>query len=235
MHETRVELERIKSSRRTTQPSLGTCRLEELDGIAGRIVKKNLLSSDAVDDLVPKMNARGAQSSDDGLEVVDLDRKTIPPARLRSRAIWHRLTTASLGVGRTEHEPQLAARQHCKHRRRVHLEMETEMCRVERDRGVDVAHDVSNLNAGHGNDRVRVLSIDVQFLQEPYRLVDALEQAPDWTAEVHPLQSSAIPHTAPIINCQLRCFSARSTAGRVAVHVRAAAASQPVRRPGSDH
>ena len=97
-----------------------------------------MLTSDASDDRVAKVNARASQSSDRRLEIVDLNGETIPPSGFRPGSIRHGPTASTLRIWRAEHEAQLAAREHCKRRCRVHVQMEAEMRGIERNRGIDI-------------------------------------------------------------------------------------------------
>jgi hypothetical protein len=45
----------------TGQARLGYDRLEQLDGITGRVFDNNLLAANAADDLIPEMRSRHAQ------------------------------------------------------------------------------------------------------------------------------------------------------------------------------
>ena len=62
-------------------------RLEQLDGVAVRVFHEHLLATDATDDVVAELHPRPSKSLDGGLQVLDLDNDTIPPARLRLAAV----------------------------------------------------------------------------------------------------------------------------------------------------
>ena len=69
---------------RRSEPRLVARRLEELDGVARRVLDEDLPAADAGDDLVAEARARGAQTLDRRLEVVDLEREPVPAARARA-------------------------------------------------------------------------------------------------------------------------------------------------------
>src|ERR1700735_515244 len=71
------------------QPGLGPDRLEELDGVARRVVNDDLLAADAGDDLVAEPDAASSQFLDRGSEVSDLDAEAVPASRLLHPAVGH--------------------------------------------------------------------------------------------------------------------------------------------------
>ena len=82
-------------------------------------------------------------------QVIDLDRESIPSSRLGRGTIRHRLTTTARLVWDAEHETKGVSLEHRERGRWMHLEGETEMSRIERNRRVRVVDDVSNLNGRH--------------------------------------------------------------------------------------
>src|SRR5262245_10691329 len=124
-------------------------RLEQLHRIPRRILDQDLLTAHTGDDVIAESHTSLAQSRDELREIVHLDRKAVPTARLWHSAVGHRSSAAALRIRHAEDQAQIAARQHRKRRRGMHVEMKAEMRRVKRDRGVDVANDVADLNRGH--------------------------------------------------------------------------------------
>ena len=74
---------RTQSLRRAVELGLGQDRLEQLDGVAGRVVDQDLLAADAGHDVVAEVRARAAERVDERGEIVDLEREAVPAAGLR--------------------------------------------------------------------------------------------------------------------------------------------------------
>jgi hypothetical protein len=73
-------------------------RLEELDGVAGRIVEEDLLAAEAGYDVVAESRTRLAERLNRVFEIVDLEQKAIPAAWLRFATVRHRLGGAAWPV-----------------------------------------------------------------------------------------------------------------------------------------
>ena len=63
--------------------------LKQLDYIAGWVFQKDLRSSRARDDVVPKFETARAQLVDLGLQIGHNQLKTVPAPRHRPLAVWH--------------------------------------------------------------------------------------------------------------------------------------------------
>jgi hypothetical protein len=124
-------------------------RLEQLDGVAGRIVHQDLFTADSGDNVVAKVRSRRPQSRDDFRKVGDLYGKSIPASWFGLRAIRHRLTAAARWVWCAEYETQVVSRKHGEGRCGMHVFMKTKLLTVERNRGVDIVNDVPDLHCGH--------------------------------------------------------------------------------------
>jgi len=68
-------------ARRSAQAGLDDRRLEQLHGIARRILHEHLTAADAVDDLVAARYAGRPQPAGGLLDVGNLDGETVPAAR----------------------------------------------------------------------------------------------------------------------------------------------------------
>jgi len=134
---------------RASQPRLCDRRLEQFDGIAGRVIDNDLFATDARHDVVPQVHAGSEQALNSCGEIIDLYGEAVPPAGLLLPAIGHGLAAAARRIRRAEHEPQVREAQHGERRRRMHVEPEAQVLYVEFNRGVDVADDVPHLNRCH--------------------------------------------------------------------------------------
>ena len=101
--------ERGDDSGTRTQAGLRRRRLEEFNGISRRIFEENLLATDTSDDIVAEVSSRLAQPLNSSGEVVDFNRKSIPPARLGLGAIGHGLSASARGIRGAEDQTQIAA------------------------------------------------------------------------------------------------------------------------------
>jgi hypothetical protein len=132
-----------------TQTRLRHYRLEEFNRVARGVFQENLLATDTGNDVVAEVGARLAQPLYGGGEVVNFEREAVPPARLRSGAVGHGLSTSARWIGGAEDETQIAAREHRKGGRRVHLKLEAKVLRIERNGGLHIVDDIADLNGSH--------------------------------------------------------------------------------------
>lgn len=84
-------------------------QLKELHRIAGRIVNDDLLAADPGHDVVPEVDVGRTKLLDQGLQIGDLNRESIPPARSLMRSIGHRLTASGGCTGGAQYETEIAA------------------------------------------------------------------------------------------------------------------------------
>src|SRR5262245_6569400 len=130
---------------------LRASRLEQLDGVARRILDDDLLAAHARDYVVAEARAPRLEPLHRRLEVVHLDREAVPATGRLLRAVRHGLAASPGGIRRAEHEAKLAPLEHGEGGDRVHDLTETELPAIERDSGVDVVHDVADADTGHGS------------------------------------------------------------------------------------
>src|SRR5262245_2457382 len=107
-------------------------RLEQLHGVAGRVVGERLPSGVRADDPVAEGDAGPGQPGDLGIEIVDQELEAVPAAGCRWRAVRGTLP-CSTGAGRVEEQPEIAAPQHREARSGMHDHLEPEQL-VEVDR-----------------------------------------------------------------------------------------------------
>ena len=118
-----------------------------------------LLPAHASHDLIAKVRSSTTQTFHRGVEVRDLYREAIPAARLGKRPVRHCLTTSGSAARGAENEAKIAQRKHREGRCGMHVLMETELAAVERDRLVDIFHDVPNADRRHaGSPRLSTTS-----------------------------------------------------------------------------
>src|SRR3954465_3945558 len=82
--------------------------------------------------------------------IVELNLNAIPAAWLGSPPIRHGLASAPAAAWRVQQQPQIPPREHGESRARVHLHVEPEVLSVERDRRIDVVHDIADADRSHG-------------------------------------------------------------------------------------
>src|SRR5258707_12702008 len=70
----------VSSVRARLEPRLVNERLEQLHGVARRVVDQGLLAADAGDDVVAELGAGGAERRNEPLDVGHFDRETGPAA-----------------------------------------------------------------------------------------------------------------------------------------------------------
>src|SRR5229473_4011598 len=98
------------STRAGFEPRLVNDRLEQLDGVARRVVDQDLLATDTGDDLVAELRAGCAQGRHERLEIGHFDREAVPAAWFWPAAIGHRLRPTAWrtrATWRTEHKAQI--------------------------------------------------------------------------------------------------------------------------------
>src|SRR5918992_2688223 len=120
---------------------------EKFDGVAGGVLKQDLLAASAADDLVAEVRLRVAQRLDLAGEIVNLKLDAVPAAWLRIAPVGHGLAR-SAGTGLVEQEAQVASRDD-RETGGVKLYTEAEVLGVERDRCVDVINYVTYTDRGH--------------------------------------------------------------------------------------
>src|SRR5262245_12792836 len=106
----------------SAEPSFRDDWLKQLDRVTRRVLEQDLLATHPGDDVVAETRARLAQTLDHRLNIRDFDGEAVPAARLWPPAIGHGLRATARGAGPTrctQHQAQVAARQHGEHRRRV--------------------------------------------------------------------------------------------------------------------
>src|ERR687894_649406 len=116
--------------------------------IAGAILKQDLLSASALDDLIAEASPRVAYGPNLAGEVVDLHLDAVPAARLGLPAVGHGLACPS-SVGLVQQEAQVASREDRETGGGVKLDTEAEPPGVERDRLLDVINYVTHTDRGH--------------------------------------------------------------------------------------
>src|SRR2546430_10036552 len=116
--------------------ALARRRLKQLDRITGRIVEHDLLAARTADNLVPEPHACSAESSDLGFDVLDDEVDAVPSARSWLTSIRHRTTGGALRSAQQEPERPTDDIGEC--RSRIRADGESEMRRIEGDRGLDV-------------------------------------------------------------------------------------------------
>ena len=94
--------------------------LEQLDGISGGILEKDLLPTHPVNDFVAEMNTVLSEQSDPVGDVGDLNEESVPSPWFGPCAVRHCLPAAAPTAWCAEDKPQLATIQHCKSRGWVH-------------------------------------------------------------------------------------------------------------------
>src|SRR5262249_55602610 len=119
-------------------------RLEQLDGIPGRIVNQDLLPTIARDDLAAEVMTRRLQSGHLIFEIRDLKLNAVPATRGGTLAIRHGLAGTPTAARLIEQQVQLAAAQAGESGRGMHVHSEVECPCIELDRRVDVVDDVPN-------------------------------------------------------------------------------------------
>lgn len=87
--------------------------LEQLDGISGGILEKDLLPANPVNDFVTEMNTVLSEQPDPVGDVGDLNEESVPSPWFGLRAVRHCLPAAAPTAWCAEDKPQLAAIQHC--------------------------------------------------------------------------------------------------------------------------
>src|SRR5262249_28767263 len=124
--------------RRTVSCGVG---LKQLDEIARRILKQNLLAARALHDRVAEMRACGPELRDAPIEIIDQEMNAVPAAGrlLLARGHWRAATDAA-ALGLRQIEMHVAARNLGEARSRMHLDPETKMLGVEVDRSIHVVH-----------------------------------------------------------------------------------------------
>jgi SAM-dependent methyltransferase len=132
------------------ESGLGKDRLEQLHGIARRVLGDDLPAARSAHDVVAESHATVMELPDERIEVGDLDREAVPAARRRHRPVRHRLTAARPAARRAEHQAQVATGEHREGRGGMHHLREAQVLRVERDRGVNVVDDVPDTYRRHG-------------------------------------------------------------------------------------
>src|SRR6185437_7364101 len=83
--------------------------LKELHRVARRIVEQNLIAANAVDDLVPKVDALLLEAIDHRRQVVDFDLEAVPSARCGARTVGHGARASPFADGSAEQETEIAA------------------------------------------------------------------------------------------------------------------------------
>src|SRR5450755_4999198 len=114
----------------------GTRRFEQLDWIAAGVVEEDLFAADAGHDVVAEVGAGVSKRPHRRCEIRDFEHESVPASGLGVGSVWHRLAAAATGAWCAENEAEVVAFEHRECRGGVHLFGETEMCAVERDRGV---------------------------------------------------------------------------------------------------
>jgi hypothetical protein len=140
---------REKDDSRVCEAGLRDGGLEQLNGIAGRILEQDLLSANSLNNFVAETDAALSEQLDSVGDVVHLYDESVPSAWFGLRAVRHCLPTAALTAWCTEDKPQLAPIQHCKSRGWVHDLVKVQLLTVERDRGGDIVHDVADADTGY--------------------------------------------------------------------------------------
>src|SRR5919106_193637 len=121
---------------------------EKLDGIAGGVLKQDLLAASAANDLVEEVRPRLAQGLDLASEIIDLELDAVPAARLGLMSVGHGLA-CSAGAGLVQQEAQVASREDRETEGRVKLDAEAQPLGVERDRRFDVVDYITHADRGH--------------------------------------------------------------------------------------
>jgi hypothetical protein len=127
----------------------GRRRLEQLDGIASRVIQQDLPATKPAHDVVAEPRSRLAQAVDLAVEIIDLQLDPVPAARLGPATIRHRLGGPTRAAHCVHQQPQIAAREHGEAGRGVQLNGEAEPLGIERDRCIDVVDDVADADSGH--------------------------------------------------------------------------------------
>src|SRR5688572_6830298 len=116
------------------------CVFEQLDDIPGWILKQDLPPSSCLGNFTAEACSRFAQLVDRAVEILRHDHESTPPARL---GITPCLPSAA-GTRRVEKEVQILQFQRGELPWVVLLDSKTETVPIERDRFINVVHDVSN-------------------------------------------------------------------------------------------
>jgi catechol 2,3-dioxygenase len=118
------------------------CGLEQFDWVAGWIVEHNLCAAGAGDDVTAELDACCSQSVDFAADVIDDQMDAVPATGDRLASIGERSRS---GAGRAaEQEPERAAGDVCERWREVGQLGESEVFRVEVERGRDISDDVAD-------------------------------------------------------------------------------------------
>jgi hypothetical protein len=82
-------------------------------------------------------------------DVCDFNEESVPSPGFWLRAVRHCLPATAPATWCTEDKPQLAAIQHCESGSGVHYLVKVQLAAIERDRGFDIVHDVTDAHTGH--------------------------------------------------------------------------------------
>ncbi len=99
-------------------------RLEELDGVARRILQENLQAAKAGNDVIAKVGARLPERGDNRIQIIHFELNPVPSSGFGPPTIRHRLCRASLTSGCAQQQTQLAIRDCGKSWAWVHLDLE---------------------------------------------------------------------------------------------------------------
>lgn len=113
-------------------------RLEQLDRVPGRVIDDDLFTADACNDIISEMGSCLPQHLHGGLNVVDLNRKSVPSTRLLHGTIGHWLSAPGRRIWGSEHKTKTASREHGKGGGRMHVFVEAQMFAVKRDGGIHI-------------------------------------------------------------------------------------------------
>jgi hypothetical protein len=89
-------LRRLIASSAVYESGFRDAGLEQLDGIAGRILQQDLLAANPLNDVVAEMNPSVSEHLYPVGEVGDFNDESVPSAWFGLRAVWHRLAAGAL-------------------------------------------------------------------------------------------------------------------------------------------
>ena len=124
---------------------LRALRLEDLDGVARRILDEDLTATGPLHDPTTEARPVGSQTLDGRLEIRNDDLEAIPASGLRD-------ATGLAGAASTrlvEKQSQVILRQACESRGSGKVDAEAETSAIEVDRLVDVCHEVPHSRLRH--------------------------------------------------------------------------------------